>query len=177
MDENKIVDELEQESLKELSTLEETDNEKNEKVIDDAKTKLDDIFTNVRELLKDVTDPEKVKVILSSAKEEAKNTLTSTKDRVIEVSESDKFKETISAGKEFLSGTTSLIVDGFQYGKEVLRKNDSLRNIIDKTDEKVDEIRSNDSVIKAVDTAEELTSKATDAVFKGLKKIFNKGEE
>lgn len=122
MDENKIVDELEQESLKELSTLEETDNEKNEKVIDDAKTKLDEIFTNVRELLKDVTDPEKVKVILSSAKEEAKNTLISTKDKVVEVSESDKFKETLSAGKEFLSGTTSLIVDGFQYGKEVLRK-------------------------------------------------------
>lgn len=177
MDENKVVDELEQESLKELSSLEETNNDKNEQVIDEAKSKLDDIFTNVRELLKDATDPEKVKVILLNAKDEAKKTLTVTKDKVIEVSESEKFKETVSAGKEFLSGTTSLIVEGFQYGKEVLRKNDSLRNIIDKTDEKVDEIRANDTVIKAVDAAEELTNKATDAVFKGLKKIFTKGDE
>lgn len=47
--------------------------------------------------------------------------------------------------------------------------------MIDKADEKVDEIRTNDSVIRAVDKAEEVTGKATEALFSGLKKIFNKG--
>jgi len=49
--------------------------------------------------------------------------------------------------------------------------------VIDKADEKVDEIRTNDSVIRAVDKAEEVTGKATEALFSGLKKIFNKGDE
>lgn len=177
MDENKLVDELEQESLKELDLLHEENNNKNEEIIDEAKTKIEQIFTNARDLVKDCTDPEKVKAALSGAKDESIKILNSTKDKAIEVSESDKFKETVSAGKEFLTGTAGLIVDGFQYGKETLRKNDSLRSIIDKADEKVDELRTNESVIKAVDTAEELTSKATDAVFKGLKKIFNKGDK
>ena len=51
------------------------------------------------------------------------------------------------------------------------------KNWIDKADEKVDEIRTNDSVIRAVDKAEEVTGKATEALFSGLKKIFNKGDE
>ena len=96
---------------------------------------------------------------------------------MVEVSESEQFKQTVSAGKEFLQGTAGLVVDGFKYGKETLRKNDSLRKVIDRADEKVDEIRTNDSVIRAVDKAEEVTGKATEALFSGLKKIFNKGDE
>jgi len=69
------------------------------------------------------------------------------------------------------------ILGHLEYGKETLRKNDSLRKVIDKADEKVDEIRTNDSVIRAVDKAEEVTGKATEALFSGLKKIFNKGDE
>ena len=109
--------------------------------------------------------------------EDAKDILSSTKDKVVEVSESEQFKQTVSAGKEFLQGTAGLVVDGFKYGKETLRKNDSLRKVIDRADEKVEEIRTNDSVIRAVDKAEEVTGKATEALFSGLKKIFNKGDE
>ena len=69
------------------------------------------------------------------------------------------------------------ILGHLEYGKETLRKNDSLRKVIDKADEKVDEIRTNDSVIRAVDKAEEVTGKATEVLFSGLKKIFNKGDE
>ena len=127
--------------------------------------------------MKDATDPEKVKEAISSAKDEVKDILTSTKDKAIEVSESDQFKATISAGKEFLEGSAGLVVEGFKYGKDTLRKNDSLRKVIDKADEKVDEIRTNESIIQAVDKAEEVTSKAADALFTGLKKIFNKGDE
>mgnify|MGYP006991481814 FL=1 len=96
---------------------------------------------------------------------------------MVEVSESEQFKQTMSAGKEFLQGTVGLVVEGFKFGKEALRKNDSLCKVIDKADEKVDEIRTNDSVIRAVDKAEEVTGKATEALFSGLKKIFNKGDE
>ena len=161
----------------ELEVMHESENTDNERIIEDAKSKIEKLFDDVRDLLKDASDPEKVKEALSQAKEDAKDILSSTKDKVVEVSESEQFKQTMSAGKEFLQGTAGLVVEGFKYGKETLRKNDSLRKVIDKADEKVDEIRTNDSVIRAVDKAEEVTGKATEALFSGLKKIFNKGDE
>ena len=172
MDDKQLIDDLEKESMLELEVMHESENTDNERIIEDAKSKID-----LRDLLKDASDPEKVKEALSQAKEDAKDILSSTKDKVVEVSESEQFKQTVSAGKEFLQGTAGLVVDGFKYGKETLRKNDSLRKVIDKADEKVDEIRTNDSVIRAVDKAEEVTGKATEALFSGLKKIFNKGDE
>ena len=167
MDEKQLIDDLEKESMLELEVMHESENTDNERIIEDAKSKIEKVFDDLRDLLKDASDPEKVKEALSQAKEDAKDILSSTKDKVVEVSES----------KEFLQGTAGLVVDGFKYGKETLRKNDSLRKVIDKADEKVDEIRTNDSVIRAVDKAEEVTGKATEALFSGLKKIFNKGDE
>lgn len=177
MDEKQLIDDLEKESMLELEVMHESENTDNERIIEDAKSKIEKLFDDVRDLLKDASDPEKVKEALSQAKEYAKDILSSTKDKVVEVSESEQFKQTMSAGKEFLQGTAGLVVEGFKYGKETLRKNDSLRKVIDKADEKVDEIRTNDSVIRAVDKAEEVTGKATEALFSGLKKIFNKGDE
>ena len=181
MDEKQLIDDLEKESMLELEVMHESENTDNERIIEDAKSKIeklfDDVFDDVRDLLKDASDPEKVKEALSQAKEDAKDILSSTKDKVVEVSESEQFKQTMSAGKEFLQGTAGLVVEGFKFGKETLRKNESLRKVIDKADEKVDEIRMNDSVIRAVDKAEEVTGKATEALFSGLKKIFNKGDE
>ena len=175
MDEKQLIDDLEKESMLELEVMHESENTDNERIIEDAKSKIEKVFDDLRDLLKDASDPEKVKEALSQAKEDAKDILSSTKDKVVEVSESEQFKQTVSAGKEFLQGTAGLVVDGFKYGK--LRKNDSLRKVIDRADEKVEEIRTNDSVIRAVDKAEEVTGKATEALFSGLKKIFNKGDE
>ena len=169
MDDKQLIDDLEKESMLELEVMHESENTDNERIIEDAKSKIEKVFDDLRDLLKDASDPQ--------AKEDAKDILSSTKDKVVEVSESEQFKQTVSAGKEFLQGTAGLVVDGFKYGKETLRKNDSLRKVIDKADEKVDEIRTNDSVIRAVDKAEEVTGKATEALFSGLKKIFNKGDE
>ena len=146
MDEKQLIDDLEKESMLELEVMHESENTDNERIIEDAKSKIEKLFDDVRDLLKDASDPEKV-------------------------------KEALSAGKEFLQGTAGLVVEGFKFGKETLRKNDSLRKVIDKADEKVDEIRTNDSIIRAVDKAEEVTGKATEALFSGLKKIFNKGDE
>ena len=177
MDEKQLIFDLEKESIQELEVMHESENTDNERIIEDAKSKIEKIYDDVRDLLKDAKDPEKVKEALANAKDDVKDILAATKNKVIEVSESEQFKQTVSAGKEFLQGTAGLVVEGFKYGKDTLRKNDSLRKVIDKADEKVDEIRTNDSVIRAVDKAEEVTGKATDALFSGLKKIFNKGDE
>lgn len=177
MDDQQYIDDLEKESIQELEVMHESDNTDNDEILEDARSKIEKVYDDLRDLLKDATDPEKVKEALNDAKDNVKDILSSTKDKVIEVSESEQFKDTLSAGKDFLQGTAGLVVEGFKYGKDTLKKNDSLRKVIDKADEKVDEIRTNDSVIRAVDKAEEVTEKATEALFTGLKKIFNKGDE
>ena len=141
MDEKQLIDDLEKESMLELEVMHESENTDNERIIEDAKSKIEN-YSWCAWLIKDASDPEKVKEALSQAKEDAKDILSSTKDKVVEVSESEQFKQTMSAGKEFLQGTAGLVVEGFKYGKETLRKNDSLRKVIDKADEKVDEIRT-----------------------------------
>lgn len=122
MDEKQLIDDLEKESMLELEVMHESENTDNERIIEDAKSKIEKLFDDLRDLLKDASDPEKVKEALSQAKDDAKDILSSTKDKVVEVSESEQFKQTVSAGKEFLQGTAGLVVDGFKYGKETLRK-------------------------------------------------------
>ena len=102
MDEKQLIDDLEKESMLELEVMHESENTDNERIIEDAKSKIEKLFDDVRDLLKDASDPEKVKEALSQAKEDAKDILSSTKDKVVEVSESEQFKQTMSAGKEFL---------------------------------------------------------------------------
>ena len=115
MDEKQLIDDLEKESMLELEVMHESENTDNERIIEDAKSKIEKLFDDVRDLLKDASDPEKVKEALSQAKEEdAKDILSSTKDKVVEVSESEQFKQTMSAGKEFLQGTAGLVVEGFK---------------------------------------------------------------
>ena len=121
MDEKQLIDDLEKESMLELEVMHESENTDNERIIEDAKSKIEKLFDDLRDLLKDASDPEKVKEALSQAKDDAKDILSSTKDKVVEVSESEQFKQTVSAGKEFLQGTAGLVVDGFKYGKETLK--------------------------------------------------------
>ena len=46
MEENNVVEQLENESLNELETLREENNEENQKVVDDAKKKSEDIVAD-----------------------------------------------------------------------------------------------------------------------------------
>lgn len=176
-EDQKKVDALEEEVLHELAVLKEENNSANDQVINDAKVKIEEILDNLRDLLKDASDKDKVKAALNNAYDELKSILNVTRDKVIEVSDSEEFRRTLAAGKEFLTGTASLLFEGLKYGKEVLCRNDSLKNVIDKADAKVDELRTNENVLHAVDKAEEVTAKVNEAVFSGLKKIFNKGDE
>ena len=105
MDEKQLIDDLEKESIQELEVMHESENTDNERIIEDAKSKIEKIYDDVRDLLKDAKDPEKVKEVLANAKDDVKDILAATKNKVIEVSESEQFKQTVSAGKEFLQGT------------------------------------------------------------------------
>ena len=72
MDEKQLIDDLEKESMLELEVMHESENTDNERIIEDAKSKIEKLFDDVRDLLKDASDPEKVKEALSQAKEDVK---------------------------------------------------------------------------------------------------------
>ncbi|MEE1354514.1 MAG: hypothetical protein UHB90_02220, partial [Absicoccus porci] len=68
-----VVDELEEKSLKELDSFREEDNEENEKVVDEGKKQIKDVFDDLRQILKENSDPEKIKENLTNAKDNALN--------------------------------------------------------------------------------------------------------
>lgn len=176
-EENKTVDvveELKEEALTELSTLEEENNTENEKIISDAKEKIKAVFDDLQIWIKNNTEPEKVKEGLNKAKDESIRILKTTKDKAIEISNSEQFKNTVSAGKDFLVGAGTLIGDGLKAGADVLMRNENIKNIVDTADQKLDVLRENENLKNVVDAAEDVTQKVNDAVFSGIRKFFDK---
>lgn len=175
-EENKVVDQLEEQSLNELETLREANNEDNKQVIEEAKKKIEDIYDDLKDWVKDNKDPEKVKAAMNKAKDDAIDVLNKTKDKAIEVSQSDQFKATLAAGKEFLVGAGTIIGNGLKAGADVLMQNEQIKNVVEKADEKLDVLRESEGLKSAVNTAEEVTGKVTQAVFGGIKKFLDKAD-
>lgn len=169
-----VVEKLEETSIKELDALREENNSENEKVVEDAKKKLSDIFDELREMIKDNSDPEKIKENFVTSKEKVIDLLSSTRQKVVEVSNSDNFKQTVDAGKDFLEGAGGLISDGFKAGADLLMSNDNIADLVNKANSHLDILRDSEGLKKGVDAAEELTSKVNQAVFGGLQKFFDK---
>lgn len=174
-EENKTVDvaeELKEEAITELATLEEKDNAENEKVINDAKDKIKAIFDDLQDWVRENTEPEKVKEGLNRAKDETVKVLKATKEKAVEISNSDQFKNTVSAGKDFLVGAGSLLGDGLKAGADALMKNDNIKNFVNTADEKLDVLRESEGLKNVVDSAEEVSQKVGDAVFGGIRKFL-----
>lgn len=171
-----VVEELHEEALAELDTMAEDGNTENKKVLEDAREKIDGIFKDLQDKVKN-TDKEKIKEGYYSAKEDVINILNKTKDKAIEVSQSDSFKDTMAAGKDFVIGAGGLIGDAFKAGADTLMKNDDFKNFVEKTDEKLDTLRESQGLKNAVDKAEEITGKVSGTIFGKIKQFFDKEEK
>ena len=171
---DEVVDSLEEESLKELSTLKEDHNENNDKVIYDAQEELRRIFIDFRRWVARSSDPTVIKENLTKLKEDAVDVLNTTRDKAIEVSDSDQFKKTLEAGKDFFQETGNLILEGFRAGKEVLMKNPVIKDMVEQADEKLDKLRENEKLQNAATKAFEASEKLNTAIFNGVKNFFEK---
>lgn len=168
------VDLLEEETMHALDSMHEENNFENDQVIDESREKIKHIFSELKDWCKENSDPETIREHIKQAAQESREVLKSTKEKVIEVSQSDQFKATMESGKDFLSGTVSMMSDGLKYGAQALMKNDSVRNFVETADQKLDAVRDNETVKKAVDKAEEVTTKVNDAIFTGIKNFLDK---
>ena len=153
------------------------DNEENEKVVDEGKKQIKDVFDDLRQILKENSDPEKIKENLTNAKDNVLNIVDTTRKKAVEVSNSDNFKQTIDASKDLIEGATGLIVDGFKTTTDILMSNDKIADLVDKADKRLDIVRESEGLKKGVDAAEELTDKFNKAVFGGIQKFFDKKDE
>lgn len=177
MEKKHFIDEWEDESIEILDGMEEKGNSKNEKIISDAKEKISTLFANAKQWVETNANEEKVKENLTKTKEEAGKIIDVTREKVIEISENDNFKSTVSSGKAFLHSAGSLLNDGLKASRKQLEKNDSIKAVFDKADEKIDELKKSEDLKRAVDKAEETAKKVGDSVFTGVKKFFEEDNE
>lgn len=178
MEEGKrIIDEWEDESFDMLDSFAEKDNKKNEAIIKEAKEKISKLFAEAKEWLEENTKEEKVKENLTKTKEEATRIVSTTKETVIEISENENFKEAVKNGKGFILSTGSLINDGLKAGRKQLEKNEKMKTVFDKADEKIDDMKQSEELKKAVDKAEETAKKVSDALFTTVRKFFEENKE
>lgn len=124
---DEMIDETEKQSLNELATLKEADNEANEKIIDDAQADIRKIFADLKLWIRQNSDPEAIRANLENAKEQTIEVLSNARAKAIEVSESPEFRQTLEAGKDFLKGTGMLIGEGFKELKGALCQNPSIK--------------------------------------------------
>ena len=168
------ANEMKDEVIHKLTVLQTTDDASQEEVVDDAKKKIEEIFNDLQDWLKDNMDPEAVKAALEKARQDSKDVLNRTKDRLVEIGNSEQFQSTMEAGKEFIQGTGEMIIDGVKAGTDALMRNDTIKKIVDHADSKLDVLRESEGLKKTVEAAEEVTEKVNKAVFDGIKSFLNK---
>lgn len=171
-DELKDVDQLEKETLNDLDTLREANNEANDDVIDDTKKQLEKIFAELRTWIQENSDPEVVKARLQKAADDCTRILNQAKATVTEVAQSEQFKNTMEAGKDFVVGTGTLIANGLKAGADQLMKNPAISKTVNQIDEKLDTIRDNENVKEAVNKTQEAVEKLNTAIFNGIRSFF-----
>lgn len=171
-----VVEELRAETMDELDAMAEEGNQDNKKVLDDARNKIDAIFKDLNDRVKDA-DTDKIKETMGKGKDEVFNVLGKTKDKVVEVSQSENFKETMTAGKNFVVGAGGMLADAFKEAGNTLMKHDKVKGVVEKADEKFDVLRDSEGFKNAVDKAEEITGKVTNTIFGSIKNFLEKEEK
>lgn len=168
------VDEMEKESMYELQSLREANNEANDDAVNDAEQALKKIFEDMRRWIRENGDPEVVKERLEKGRQDIAKVLTETRDSVIALANSEQFKNTVEAGKEFVVGTGSMIADGVKYGADQLMKNPTINRVVTDVDSKLDSLRENENLKEVVNSAEDAMDKLNAAIFNGIRSFFSK---
>ncbi|MDO4466786.1 MAG: hypothetical protein Q4C49_07230 [Bacillota bacterium] len=178
-EEKRVLDQWEDESYDLLDSFLEVDNKKNEEIIQNAKVKISKICLEAKYWLENNTNDEKVQDKLNYTKDLLIRILKSTKVTIVEISENEHFREVVKNGKGLVINTFSLLNDGFKAGRKQLEKNESIKAVFDKADEKIEVIKHSDDLRQAVDKVEQAAKKAGDMLFKKVKEFFEeeKGEK
>ncbi|MBB5183188.1 hypothetical protein [Catenisphaera adipataccumulans] len=171
------VEKLKEESLEELENYREDGNAENEKMINDARERLNKIFSDLKQWTKDTSDPEKIKAVLENSKENVTKTLQESREKAVEISNSESFRKTIDGTKDVLEGTLGLISEGFKATGELLMNNPAMKNAAQRADERMDTLRKSEGLKRGVDAAEEFTNKMNSTIFGGLRNLLDKKDD
>lgn len=177
MSEEKTVNQIEQDAIHDLEALSDQNTSKSSEALEDAKKKIKEIFDDLKVWLSENSNPETAKETLEKAKNDVKNVLDSTKEKIVEIGNSKEVQDTLEAGKDFVLGTGGILVDGLRTGADALMKNETVKAVVEKADEKLDVLRENEGLKKAVNAAEDVTEKISSSIFGRIKKILSKDED
>ena len=166
------VDEMEKATKDSLDSMKEAGNEKSEKIVNEAESKLEKKYAEFREWLTKNTNPEAIKAETEKVKNDTVRILNETREKVMDVTNSPQFKETMQAGGKFLSGTGAMISEGFKYGYDKLMAVPEVKKVADKVDEGVDKLRQNKYLQQGAEAFEKGLADVTESIGNGLRSFF-----
>ena len=130
--------------------------EEQEDIFDTSKDRIEQIYQEAKEKIKDYTDPDTIQDILNKAKEQSIQVLSNV-------------KEAISSNEKINSFVSS--------SAESIKNNESIQSFIDKSSKKIDDFRQSETLKKTIDKAEDVSDKLHDVIFNNLRKIIKEDKE
>ena len=159
---DEIIDEMEKESFEDLHNIDDQSES-----VNDAKKQLNGLFDELRKKIKSL-DQKDIQRVMNSVSIQVENIISSARKTISNVSENEKVQDTI----DIVSTYTDKVMNDIS---KVFEK-PSVKNAINDATQKVDEVLKSDRVKNAIDQGEILTQKATESIFKGLRKIIKNKE-
>lgn len=160
-----------------LTALEEENNEDNQRLIADAREKLEKLIRDALQWVKVNTEQEKLAENLTNLRKECVQLLTITKEKAIELSKNDDFRSTLQSGKEFIVGSGRLIASGVRSGADKLMEHEKFAAFVNKVNDKVEDIKEDERVQEGTQRLRAGTMKLADRAYGGLKRFLNKDDE
>ena len=130
--------------------------EEQEDIFDTSKDRIEQIYQEAKEKIKDYTDPDTIQDILNKAKEQSIQVLSNV-------------KEAISSNEKINSFVSS--------SADSIKNNESIQSFIDKSSKKIDDFRQSETLKKTIDKAEDVSYKLHDVIFNNLRKIIKEDKE
>ncbi|MCF0107343.1 MAG: hypothetical protein HUJ53_11320 [Holdemanella sp.] len=147
-----IVDEFKQEGRFE-----------NEKLFEDAKDKIKEVYESLKNALKELSDKEEIKTAFEKANNTVQDVLNMTRLKAVQLTNDEKFKQKVVTGKEFLMETAGFISDTL--------KTVSV-NVIDSVEDTLTDISDNARVRAALQKVDEAAEKVEANVKYSYNKLF-----
>lgn len=164
------VDDLEKEAKFTIISMEDNDGEEEkQKILEDAKEQITQLYYEFRQWLQDTVSKEDVNARLKRLNADTTALLQKTKERLKQWHE----REDIAATRAKAIKLGNKVVDSVNDGISDVMKNEHVTKAMDSFGSVVDNVRSDERVKSGVKRIKKGTLKAAESAFNGLKRVLD----
>ncbi|MEG0328927.1 MAG: hypothetical protein RR537_01310 [Longicatena sp.] len=168
------VENLEKEAKFTIISLDEDENDKNEKkILDDAKYEITKLYEEFRQWLKDNIDSDETSERIDRLKQETQNLLAKTKTNLKAFNE----RESTIAHKEKVVDASSKLVDKVNDGVQEVLSNEYVGKAIESVSDTFVSVKNDERVKDSVKKLKKGTLKIAESAFNSLKKALDTDDQ